>query len=346
MLKIGWTSDGSIKSSSGDYMFVSQDRFLQRVVNERACFICTEPITEEAKEHIIPRWLQKHTSIYSDEITLPNGKRQRYDKYVVPCCKNCNGLLGKKLEDPIARVITRGYGAFSEFAKNNPSAVFAWLNLLVLKTHLKDLWLRENVDYRVQSGMIAERYDWLALHHTYSVARSPVCSISVADDVIGTILLFQVSDCEKSGRFDYRDHYWSDTVYLRVDDIGIISVLNDSGKVSDMIDGRIPLSEPPNLIQVMEILTECQAANMHLLSRPTYGTVVDTEEGKAQINAFFPDDIKIAPFNAELFGGLFWMNLQDFKSHKNQHGQALAEQELDIKAGKVTFLPLKMAGEV
>ncbi len=345
MLKIGRTSDGSIKSSSGDYLFVSQDRFLKRVVNERACFICTEPIIQEAKEHIIPRWLQKHTKIYSDEITLPNGKRQRYDKYLIPCCKKCNSLLGKKLEDPISRAITRGYSAFSEFSRNNPSTVFAWLNLIVLKTHLKDLWLREHVDYRVQSGMIAERYDWLALHHTYSVARSPVCDISVADEVIGTILLFQIPDYERADSFDYRDHYSSDTVYIRIEDIGIISVLNDSGKVSDMIADRIPLSEPPNLIQVMEILTECQAANMHLLSRPTYGTIVNAEEGKGKIEAFFPDDVEIAPFNPELFGNLFWMNLQAFKLNKNQHGQSLTEQEMDIKAGKITFLPLKMAGD-
>lgn len=345
MLRARRTSDGSIKSSSGEYLFVSQDRFLKAVVNGRSCFVCTEPIIEEGKEHIIPRWLQKHSDIYSEEITLPNGNRLRYDRYLIPCCKTCNEKLGKNLEDPIARAITRGFKAFAKFAKENPLIVFAWLNLVVLKTHLKDLWLRESVDHRVQAGMIAERYNWLDLHHSYSVARSPVFEIDVAEGVIGSLLIFQIQDHEKAGKFDYRDHYWSDTVYLRVGEIGIISVLNDSGKVSDMIADRVPLSEPPNPIQTLEILTECQAANMHLISRPTYATLVDVEDGVARIEAIFPDEVDIAPFNAELFGHLFWANLQPFKSNKNQHGVTLAEQEEDIKAGKVTFLPLKMSRE-
>lgn len=345
MRKIRRTDDNSIINEAGEFLFVSQGRFLETVVRGGACFICTLPIEYEAKEHIIPKWLQRHVGIFQETITLPNLSRYRYDQYTVPCCSKCNAALGKVLEAPISQAICGGYESFSTFARSNSNLLFAWLNLIVFKTHLKDLSLREVKDLRVESGVIAERYNWLDFHHAHAIARAPLYDIEISAEAIGTIMTFPIADFEKSGNFDYRDHWPTDTVFLRIHEIGIVSVLNDSGKVAEMAIPRVPLDAPPNVIQAAEILTEFQAASAHLLNRPTFATFADTETGYCSIEAIIPEEVEIKDFSVELFGEIFWMNLQPFIRNRNQDGVLLFDQEEDIKAGRVTFLPLKMKND-
>lgn len=264
--------------------------------------MCTRSIDFGAREHVIPKWLLRHTDIYKDTITLPNLSRFRYDQYTVPCCRSCNSALGNTLEIPISRAICAGIDEFVSFADENIDLVFSWLNLLVVKTHIKDLSLREARDLRVESGVIADRYNWADFHHAHAIARAPIYNVRVSPAAIGTVTIMPIFDYESSGKFDYRDHWPTDTIFLRIHDIAIISVLNDSGKVAEMANPRVPLDAPPNVIQAAEILTEYQAASAHLISRPRFATLVDTENGNCSIEAIFPEDVEIADFNARRRG--------------------------------------------
>jgi hypothetical protein len=342
MRKIKRTEDGSIVNDAGDYLFVSQDRFLTEVVQGSACFVCTHPIGLETREHIIPKWLQRYADISSDSITLPNGSRFRYDKYTVPCCEKCNASLGANVEAPISRAVSEGYESFVTFSQSNREVLFAWLNLLLVKTHLKDLSLREVKDLRVDKGLIADRYNWLDFHHAHAIARAALYGIEVLPEVIGSITIFPVIEFEKAGKFDYRDHSPSDSIFLRINDIAIISILNDTGKVAEMAAPRIPLEKAPNLFQTAEILTEYQAASVHLLNRPKFVTLADKATGHCSIKAILPTDIEIADFNLGLYGKLFWMNLQPFLKCRDQNGVFISDKEDEVRSGTLTFLPLKM----
>lgn len=333
-------SNGSIVDEDGNFVFVSQADFLDKVVKGSRCFVCVQSIIEHTDEHIIPDWIIRRCNLTDKSVTLPNSSTFRYPAYKVPCCKECNAFLGRYYEEPVSAAFANGNYAVFELANTKPQVLFGWLNLLVFKTHLKDLSLRSIRDLRVESGKIGDTYDWLNFHHMHALIRAPKYNTIINHDVIGSISLLTISDHEFAGDFDYRDHVISDTVYIRLADIAIISVLNDSGAVSDMIEGRIKLDRPPNLMQCAEILTEYQTASLHLKNRPTYRTELRPELGLFEISATFPESKEIAEFNARLRGEIMWFNLQPFLKTKNQHGQTIEELEDEVLLGDFTFMPI------
>jgi hypothetical protein len=333
-------SNGSIVDEDGNFVFVSQADFLDKVVNSDRCFICVQSIIEHTDEHVIPDWIIRRCNLADKSVTLPNGSQFRYSAYKVPCCKECNSFLGRYYEEPVSDAFAHGHQAVFEFANTKPDVLFGWLNLIVFKTHLKDLSLRSIRDLRVESGKIGDIYDWINFHHMHALIRAPKYNTIINRDVIGSISLLTISDPHFADDFDYRDHVISDTVYIRIGDMGIIAVLNDSCAVSDMVEGRIKLERPPNLIQCAEILTEYQAASLHLKNRPTYRTELRPELGLFEISATFPESKEIAEYNAPLRGEIMWFNLQPFLKAKNQYGQTIEELKDEVLSGNFTFMPI------
>lgn len=332
--------DRSIVDDEGNLIFLGQEAFLEKVVKRGHCFVCAKEIVEHADEHIIPDWILRRCKLHNKRITLPNGTTFKYGAYKVPCCKPCNSFLGMHYETPVSEAFSKGSDAVVDLANSNPALLFGWLNLLVFKTHLKDLSLRAERDLRIESGKIGDIYDWLSFHHMHAVFRAPMYGVRIDRDVIGSICLMQVRDHEIGDLFDYRDHYPSDTVFVRIGDTALISVLNDSGAIPGMLEGRIMLDDIPNLIQCAEILTENQAASMHLNNRPRYRTQLTS--GIFEIKADLPDKKDIAEYDPKVRGELLWHNLQPFLNSRDQNGSRIADLKDDVLAGQITFLPLLM----
>jgi hypothetical protein len=332
--------DKTIVDEDGNLIFLGQDTFLEKVVNGSCCFVCGKEIIEHADEHIIPDWVLRRCGLHHKRMTLPNGTTFKYGQYKVPCCKTCNSFLGNYYEHPVSEAFASGFGAVANLANSKPDRLFGWLNLLVFKTHLKDLSLRALRDLRVDSGKIGEIYDWLSFHHMHAVLRAPLYGTRINRNVIGSICLLRVRDHGIGDLFDYRDHYPSDTVFVRIGDTAVISVLNDSGAIPGMLEGRLVLDDDPNLIQCAEILTEYQAASLHLSNRPTFRT--ELTSGIFEIKADLPQSKDIADYNPRLRGELLWNNLQPFLNTRDQNGRKIADLEDAVLAGNLTFLPLIM----
>ena len=82
--------------------------------------------------------------------------------------------MGRVFEEPISDAAKAGFNGLNAFMKNmdGRTKLFNWLSLIFLKTHLKDLSLRENRDRRLPPDQIGDRYDWADIHHIQCVARS------------------------------------------------------------------------------------------------------------------------------------------------------------------------------
>ena len=89
--------DNTILGEDGRILLLSCRRFVDEVVLGEACFVCgASPQSKTFNdEHIIPRWVLKRYGLYDKEITLPTGERRHYRGYRVPCCVECNSLLGE-----------------------------------------------------------------------------------------------------------------------------------------------------------------------------------------------------------------------------------------------------------
>src|SRR5258708_3051363 len=104
------TTDGSIEDDTGKVLFFSTERFVKDICLGRCCFICgAQPGSKLFNdEHIIPEWVLRKFSLFDRTITLPNDTTIKYSRFKVPCCQDCNSLMGWQIEERISKVVNAG----------------------------------------------------------------------------------------------------------------------------------------------------------------------------------------------------------------------------------------------
>ncbi len=63
------------------------------------CVFCGQP--GDTKEHIIPRWLQKHFNLKDQQLRMINKTKIQYCRVVLPACKKCNSEIFSRLEQKV-----------------------------------------------------------------------------------------------------------------------------------------------------------------------------------------------------------------------------------------------------
>ena len=127
------TSDGSFLDHSGKVLFFSKDRFVNDICLGRCCFICgAQPGSKVFNdEHVIPEWVLRKFNLFNRAITLPNGGTVKYGRFKVPCCQDCNSLMGRQIEERISKVVNAGPEAVQKhIAEGNGLEFFVWLGLI------------------------------------------------------------------------------------------------------------------------------------------------------------------------------------------------------------------------
>ena len=134
------TRDGSFIDSEGKVIFFSTERFINDICLGDCCFICGAKSSKREfnNEHILPVWLLRRYNLFAKTITLSNGATVRYDQYTVPCCKECNSLMGDVIEKPISEVVLKGGDAINDFvSKGGLLKMFIWMGLIFLAHEAK-----------------------------------------------------------------------------------------------------------------------------------------------------------------------------------------------------------------
>src|ERR1700736_2704414 len=201
------TPDGSIEDANGKVIFFSPKRFLDDICLGDCCFICgakpgSKPFNNE---HILPEWILRRYDLFARTITLPNEVLVRYDRYTIPCCVECNDLMGREIETPISTALHEGSESFAAFIQKAGLNVFVWMGLIFLKTHLKDRKYRVHLDHRMGDGKIADQYEWESLHPLHSIVRCFYTGCHVDKDSIGSLLGISVRGQASPEKFDYGD---------------------------------------------------------------------------------------------------------------------------------------------
>jgi hypothetical protein len=207
------------------------------------------------------------------QITLPNRAGLTYGSYTVPCCSECNALMAAEFETPIRELVGDGYKAVvNHLKREGPGLLFRWLALTFLKTHLKDRELRFHLDSRVGGDKIADFYAWKELHHIHCVARSFFTGAELDPTVLGSIFVFPAQTNAAWGDFDYRDIYEGRSIHIRLGEVGIVAVLNDSGAASNLLADSL-LSKITGALspaQSLELMARMAWVNLRLKDRPQY----------------------------------------------------------------------------
>jgi hypothetical protein len=333
--------DGSIRDDSGRYIFVSLDRFKEYVSTGQVCFLCAKNAPNSTKEHIVPDWLLKECEIRSEWITLPNGTKIQYGKYVVPCCETCNHFMGKRLENIVSAKIKEGISGIESLllSTSGELSLRSWLSLIFIKTHLKDTSLVANRDRRQEPESIAKKfdYDWGDLHHAYCVARSPLIGASIHKLALGSLAVVPTRSSNEE-RFDIIDLTVAKTFALRVGAVGLITVFGDGGAVLQKMQQLIlpRVNEPLNYPQFREVVAHFACCNLHLKNPPRFATVPNIfGEGTVGIT---PYDVAYSPefegYRPDIFGKI--LHSLVYEPMKNAVDTAQFEEKL--LRGELSFL--------
>ena len=86
----------------------------------------------KTQEHIFPRWLQKHHTLETERLSLPNFIGKTYKSVRIGICEKCNHHRFGRLESEIGRRVCSG-DAFSAVQELDPELLAVWLG--------KILWL-------------------------------------------------------------------------------------------------------------------------------------------------------------------------------------------------------------
>lgn len=306
--------DVTLVSRDGRILLMSCKRFVDEIVMGDACFVCGASPRDKTfnDEHIVPRWVLRRFGLFNKQITLPTGERRHYRGYRIPCCVNCNSLLGDTVETPISQLLDGDYQAVAR-RLDEPALrlLFTWLALLFFKIHLKDRSVRLHKDPRIGPEVVGDAYDWGDMHHLHAIARSPYTKASLLPGVIGSLRIYEITGELTHDGWDYLDFSYDQTVVVRVGRVGIVATLNDStaGESAwsdrlDVIDG--PISE----LQLREIGAMFALANRDLIHRPVFSTLV-YDKTFAMIACQRPP-LRLKDFDPEAFGEVLLFAVRNY----------------------------------
>lgn len=342
---MGWTktSDGSIVDQDGKVVFFSTRRFIDDICIGNCCFICgakpeNKPFNDE---HVFPEWLLRRYNLFARTITLPNGRTARYDRHTVPCCAECNSLMGEVVEKRISSIIDGKPDSIQNFLANGGALeLFVWLGLIYLKLHLKNKTNRKELDRRIPSGMIADEYEWDLLHHIHTVVRCFYIPTMIEANVFGSMMVLPCRQEGSADQFDFGDLHFGQTMMLRLGSTAIFVVFNDSTGALSFFQENIldRISGPINELQAREIMTEFALLNMHLKERPIYHSELDTVNETHKIVATLPDRPELEEWNYELRGKLPWNASEHAWPQLRFAGATKEEVEKVVLPGKLTVL--------
>jgi hypothetical protein len=338
---MAWTenSDGSIVDQNGKVIFFSLHRFINDICLGDCCFICgSRPGEKEFNdEHVFPEWLLRKYNLFARVLTLPNSRNVRYDRHTVPCCAECNSLMGNLIEERISAAVN---GGLNQIGGEGALELFVWIGLIYLKLHLKDKANRKHLDMRVQSGMIADDYEWKLLHHLHTIVRCFFIPTMIEPSVFGSMLVLPCRQEGSNDEFDFGDLHIAQTMMLRLGSKVIFVVFNDSGGALrffqevtlDKIKG--PISE----LQAREIMCDLAMLNLHLKERPVYRSDLDVMNEEHKIVAQLPSVLELENWNYELRGRLMWRAFKDAWQQLRMAGSTEDEVKRAVMTGKLTVL--------
>mgnify|MGYP007089313263 CR=1 FL=1 len=342
------TSGKSILRPDGEFVFVHTNDFAENILVGNNCFLCGcyPDGVEFNNEHVIPDWLLRYTGIANMSITLPNGCDVRYSSYKVRSCAQCNSFLSNDVEDHISRAIKGGFESLSEFLEQNPKLVFQWLCLIYYKVHFRDFSLRYNVDHREHDAPIGALYAWPNFHHIFCVSRSVLFKVLFSPGVIGTIKLFRLDDWERHGSYDYRDHWATDTMFVRIKDICIYVSFTDAEAVDHMMQNkfsRIPTHL--NYIQSIEIFGDFVSAKMHFNQQHEFHSLYDPDQDDLRIIAEVADDFDWHDIDRSIRGSAQAFAFRPEFGQLTISGLSHETTFDEIATGEVSFFPEDGDGE-
>ena len=183
--------------------------------------------------------------------------------------------------------------------------IFVWMGLMYLKVHLWDRHVRRDLDLRKNRGYIGDLHSWEGFHHLHCIVRCFYNDCEVESETIGSFLSLPVRRETSSNIFDYADFSSAQTMLLRLDDLGLLAVFNDSGAAMTFFLQRLEkITGAVSELQLREVMVELAFLNQHLKVRPTFYSEFDMGKETYRVRARRPPQPELVEMDYTLRGDL------------------------------------------
>lgn len=335
--------DDTIIDADGKVVYFGLERFVRDICLSDCCFICGAKPNDKTfnDEHVIPRWILRRYNLFKRNINLPNGTTLRYDRYTVPCCEDCNTLMGRVIEKPVREIIESGFDSVVEYLrKAGPLKFYVWVGLIFLKTHLKDRTLRAHLDQRKGTEAISEnlQYDWSGLHYLHTFVRCFATDAGIHTSALGSFMALPVQPDSSGTPFDFGDLYQAQTMMLRLDDVAFLACFNDGMCAELFLKQKLKgVTGPISDIQLRELTADLAYLNVHLKSHHVLKSHFDLAQ-ETHVIGGTPIIPELHELNREVRGQFMQYLFRDQLSSLKSYRYKPEELERLIASGHATFL--------
>lgn len=302
----------TVIDKNGKIISYGFERFVDDICNGDNCFICGAKPEEKTfnDEHVIPKWVLRHCDLFKQFITLPNAVKLRYDKYVLPCCSECNSFYGENLEEKIRPILTTPYAEIEPLlSKDNIKLLYIWFTFVIFKTHLKDTLLRLHQDRRKGEDKIASKYRFEWLHHLHAIVRCLYTGAEISDESMGTFIILNADIGNLNSIFDYKDINGINTGLIRIGDKALLCAVDDARLSLRFLKDRLDpvLGKPLSPIQLREMLAHLSYIKKSLIIPPVFRSEYELNEQIATIKVSIPNEVSLVDYRYEDYGAVLYL---------------------------------------
>ncbi len=234
------------------------------IIDYDCCFLCNKNRSRKNKEHVIPKWLIKECSLNATYMHLPQGMSHPVSTYKVPICKECNTILGRELEVPVSQAFKMGFEQVDLMARSRDPRLYAWMSFLYLKTHYKDMFVRNYKRSGVANNHLGADIDWSKFSNAHSIVRAFTLGIGICPTAIGSLKAIRIKE-DLPIPFMYKDNLEYPCNFIRVKDVAVICSFNDLGAAGYYLRPYLErLDEPSPYLQAASLYNEYILANLRL----------------------------------------------------------------------------------
>jgi hypothetical protein len=255
-------------------------------LSQNHCFLCGEELTKNTDEHIFPKWLQHKFNLWNQTITLLNGTLIPYRMLKIPCCSTCNNEHLSQLEIDISQAVDGGYDSFKKLEQDK---IFYWAAKILFGLFFKELSL--NVDRRdpmagkIMSPEAMKKFQ--TLHMLLQGIRFPTEYMPIKPY---SIFIFKMYEYEKDdwqeSNFNYFDSYIQTVFGMKMNDIGFILCIEDSGVQADFGKDYFNkyMDKTLHPVQLKEIYAKINYKQYLALHSPKYVIIQNDNERIVRVN--------------------------------------------------------------
>jgi len=242
-------------------------------------------------EHIFPKWLQNKFNLWDQKITLLNGTIIPYRLLKIPCCNKCNNGHLSQMEIQLSKAVDGGYDSF---IKLDQDLIFYWASKILYGLFFKEMSL--NIDRRdpiagtIMSTETMEKFN--TLHMLLQGIRFPTQYVPVKPYSIFIFKMYEYGDEDwDESNFNYFDNYLSTVFGMKMNDIGFILCIEDSGVQSEFGTNYFNKYTDKTLhpIQLKEIYAKINYKQLLAIHPPRYMTIETDSERVVQVIQPFGD---------------------------------------------------------